>query len=68
MSKDHSVKLVSWVIVLLLLQACSSDNSGDESKPSGVIPQYQLDTLDRAKDTEALILDADKKRQEQLGD
>lgn len=66
MSKDNSIKLVSWVIVLLSLQACSSDNNSDEPKPPGVIPQYQLDTLERAKNTEALILDADKKRREQL--
>jgi hypothetical protein len=67
MSKSIAITLVSWVVVSLSLQACSGDNS-DESKPVGVIPQYQLDTLERAKDTEAIILDADKKRLEQLGE
>ncbi|MEH6556150.1 MAG: hypothetical protein V7459_12515 [Oceanicoccus sp.] len=66
MSKGVSIKLITWVVVLLSLLACSSENNSDDSKPLGVIPQHQLDTLDRAKNTEALILDADKKRREQL--
>jgi hypothetical protein len=68
MNKHIVIKFVSWVVVLLSLQACSGDNKSEESKPAGVIPQYQLDTLEQAKDTEAIILDADKKRLEQLGE
>ncbi len=67
MSKEASIKLFTWAVVLSSLVACSGEHDSDESKPSGVIPQYQLDALDRAKNTEALILEADKKRREQLG-
>ena len=68
MDKEAAIKLIIGAAVFLSLVACSGEKKSDASKPSGVIPQHQLDALDRAKNTEALLMDADKRRQEQLAE
>lgn len=57
---------LTLMFVLLSLSACSVDNTDEKTRPAGVIPQHQLDALERAKNTEALIQEADKKRLEAL--
>ena len=68
------VGLVAIISVFLL--ACSgSDKPGEETPASevpdkqtgtGVIPKYQMDALNRAKNTESILLEADEKRRKQL--
>lgn len=38
----------------------------EKSKPKGVIPQYQLDALKKAKNVENVLKDAAKKQDERL--
>ena len=68
MDKEAAIKRMIGAAVLLSLVACSGGKNSDASKPLGVIPQHQLEALDRAKNTEALIMHADKRRQEQLAE
>lgn len=68
MDKEAAIKRMIGAAVFLSLVACSGEENSDASDPSGVIPRHQLDALDRAKNTEALIMDADKRRQEQLAE
>lgn len=70
MSRQMS-NFLSILIISLLAAACSqrdapvNSKSGDDSG-SGVIPAHQLKTLQRAKDTEAMLLEKDRQRQQQL--
>ena len=57
-------------ILAMGLMACSDDKNEPapsvEPQSSGIVPQYQMDTLKRAKATEGLLLDADEQRRKQL--
>ena len=64
MDKEAAIKRMIGAAVFLSLVACSGEENSDASTPSGVIPRHQLDALN----TEALIMDADKRRQEQLAE
>lgn len=62
---------VQTIIMTLLafgLVACGGDNSGDNSSgsPSGVIPEAQLEALDRAKEVEAMMIESDQNRRQQI--
>jgi hypothetical protein len=48
--------------------ACGGDTSehNSSSKPSGVIPEAQLEALDRAKEVEAMMIEADQQRRQQI--
>ena len=60
-------RLALAAVSAVFLLACSTDDVSTEAKkPAGVIPQHQLKTLQRAEATEDLLLEADKKRQQQL--
>jgi len=54
------VNYMSAAIVCGLLLGCGSDESAE--KPGGVIPQHQLDALEKAKGVEAMMLEADEER------
>ena len=45
MDKEAAIKLIIGAAVFLSLVACSGEKKSDASKPSGVIPQHQLDAL-----------------------
>lgn len=47
-----------------LLMACSRQE--DTKQPAGVIPQHQLETLEKAKQTEDLLKEKDEQRRKQL--
>lgn len=74
-------KALSTLIISLLAAGCSQSDNPPSSKNStessieggsgsgsggGVIPAHQLKTLQRAKDTEAMLLEKDRQRQQQL--
>ncbi|WP_145999270.1 hypothetical protein [Oceanicoccus sp. KOV_DT_Chl] len=62
------------VLSLGLIAGCSTSDKEATTVPSaaakenssGVIPQHQLDTLQQAKDAEALLLKTDEDRRKQL--
>ncbi len=57
-----SLTKVSLAAALLLsLIAC-----GAKEEPTGVIPQGHLDAMDKAKDVENVLLDAQKKQLEDI--
>ena len=49
---------------LLALTAACSDSS--DAPSSGAIPQHQIDALERAKNTEAMLMEAEQKRRQQM--
>jgi hypothetical protein len=53
---------------VVLLAACGSSDSGDTeaSGDGGVIPQHQLDAMDKAKNVEDMLKQSDEQRREQL--
>ncbi len=53
-----------FMVALISLIACSADNKNTEQQ--GVIPQHQLQALEKAKATENLLQDADTERRQQL--
>ena len=67
-----------WLIGIIpaFLFACSGGEQPEEQQESvevaekksggGVIPKYQMDALNRAKDVEAMLLETDEKRRKQL--
>ena len=63
---------VQTIIIMMLLAfglvACGGENSGDNSSgsPSGVIPEAQLEALDRAKEVEVMIIESDQNRRQQI--
>ena len=52
------------LVCFALLSACSSDSSDEEVK--GVIPQHQLDAMEKARNVEGLIKQADLERREEM--
>ena len=61
------MKIVNYAISAVffsLLVACGSGEPSDE--PGGVIPEHQLQALEKAEGVEAMILEADEKRRKQM--
>lgn len=53
-------------IFSIALSACSKNSTEQSSeKPAGVIPQAQLDALNKAKDVENVLKQSDQQRREQ---
>lgn len=46
-----------------LLLGCSQEPS---SSPQGIIPEHQLETLEKAQSTEQLLLEAEQKRRQAM--
>ena len=63
-------------IISVFLLACSGSDKPEEETPAskvpdkqtgtGVIPKHQMDALNRAKNTESMLLEADEKRRKKL--
>ena len=59
-------RLACTVATALFLTACSDKKPPEPAeKPSGVIPQAQLDTLNKAKAIEDTLMQTDAQRREQ---
>ena len=56
------MKVVMVILCVWLLVACSSDKQAEAESPEGVIPQAQLQALEKAKAVEQTLLDADAMR------
>jgi len=52
-------------MMLVMLGACAGD-SGNSEEPKGVIPEAQLQSLDKAKGVEQQLIDADEKRRKEM--
>lgn len=48
----------------LVIMSCSPEQSAEEK--SGVIPEHQLEALEKAKEAEGLLQDMEQERQKQL--
>lgn len=63
------VRAVFIASVVLSITACHKDKTlpepKAEEKPAGVIPQAQLDALNKAKAVEGTLMQADQQRREQ---
>ena len=57
--------LFTLLAAIFLLGCEKNKNTGNE-EVGGVIPEYQLEALTKAKSVEKTILDADKARREQM--
>ena len=64
----NTFRLACAVTALVLFAACSDKKSAEsaEQKPTGVIPQAQLDALNKAKSVEGTLMQADQQRREQV--
>lgn len=67
-SKLLKSKLCPLVAAIAVTAGCSDKNTPDPIAPqnSGVIPAAQLDTLDKAKNVEGTLIQADRQRREQV--
>lgn len=65
----RTIRTVFIASLLLAITACHKDKTlpepKAEEKPSGVIPQAQLDALNKAKSVEGTLMQADQQRREQ---
>lgn len=63
----NTFRLACAVTTLVLFAACSDKKSVEsaEQKPAGVIPQAQLDALNKAKNVEGTLMQADQRQREQ---
>ena len=54
--------------VVVVLAACGASDSGDkaDSGNGGVIPQHQLDAMQKAKNMEDVLKQAEERRLEQM--
>jgi hypothetical protein len=50
------------LVTCLLLAGCAKP----DPEPEGVIPQHQLDALNKAQATEQVLLDAEQRRREEM--
>jgi len=50
------------VLFLSVLAACGTKTEEETAEPSGVIPERQLQGLEKAKDLEQTLLDAEAER------
>lgn len=60
-------KALTFVAIFAIaLSACSKSSTEQSSeKPAGVIPQAQLDTLNKAKNVENVLMQGEQQRREQ---
>ena len=49
------------IVLAILLTAC-----GGSTEPAGVIPKGQLEALEKAENVEGMLMDAQKKRLEEV--
>jgi len=62
-----SFKIVlATVFAVQVLVGCSDSSDSTEDKPTGVIPQYQLDAMKKAQDVEKVMEEAEQQRREQM--
>ncbi|UTA47134.1 hypothetical protein L1F30_13305 [Simiduia sp. 21SJ11W-1] len=54
--------LLAFIVTTTAITACDSKPPQDDTQPDGVIPQHQLDALEKSKNVENLLKEADKKR------
>ncbi len=54
-------RILLALAVTTLLAACAA-----EEEPKGVIPQHQLDSMNKATDVEAMMQNAEQDRREQI--
>ncbi len=59
------MKIFSVVIIAVLLSACSTDSSDEVS---GVIPEHQLQALEKAQGIEAQLKASEQQRLQQMND
>jgi hypothetical protein len=59
------MRLISVFACVLLLAACGASDSGDKEK-GGVIPQHQLDAMEKAKNLENVLQQSEEQRRKQL--
>ncbi len=62
-----TLRIALTATLLLVTVACSDKKANDsaEKKPEGVIPQAQLDALNKAKNVENVIMqDAERQREQ----
>jgi hypothetical protein len=74
----NTLRLVVVGLFISILIACGSDSGSDSSsdtgnetsndsgKNQGAIPGYQLQALDKAKNTENILLESEQKRKKQM--
>ena len=66
----HVFRLSLVVAMIVAISACHKDKTlpepKAEDKPAGVIPQAQLDTLNKAKAVEGTLMQVDQQRREQV--
>jgi hypothetical protein len=60
------VKLI--LLSLSLVFALVACGGPDDQEATGAIPEHQLDAMDRAKDVEATLRQAEEQRREELDD
>lgn len=60
------IRYVLLGLLLSVLSACSSDDGEKEQQPQGVIPQHQLQALEKAKQVEDTLKQAEQERRDQL--
>jgi len=66
------MRIAVFIVSVLFLSACGGDSTEQPAektpaaKNGGVIPQHQLDAMQKAKDVGGVLQDADEKRREQL--
>lgn len=64
----NKFRLSLMTAIVVAVTACHKDKTLPEPKanePAGVIPQAQLDALNKAKSVEGTIMQVDRQRQEQ---
>lgn len=66
----NAFRLSLVVAMVVAISACHKDKTlpepKAEEKPAGVIPQAQLDALNKAKSVEGTLMQADQQRREQV--
>ena len=68
------LRLVVVGLFISILIACgsesgndsSSENVNDTEKKQGAIPEHQLKALDKAKNTENILLESEQKRKKEM--
>ena len=62
------MRLISVFACVLLLTACGASDPGDKEAPGdgGVIPQHQLDAMEKAKNVEDMLMQSEQQRREQV--
>lgn len=60
------MKVIIGLMGVLFLAACSSDKQAEAEKPTGAIPQAQLQALEKAKAVEQTLKEADAARRAEI--